>query len=383
MTENLVVVLTALNLEYEAVRRRLADPQLQRHERGTRFEVGTLHGTDCQVALALVGKGNQSAAVLAERAFQEFDPAAVLFVGVAGALRDTAKLGDVVVATHVYAYQGGTSEDDGFSARPRVWEAEHGMSQLAAHVARLDDWAANTGPESSGPSVRFGAIAAGEVVHNSRISYEAELVRRHYNDALAIEMESAGVAQAGHLNGAPVAIVRGISDKADGTKTSEADGTWQPQAAENAAAFAARLAQELIDDKEHDPMHHRGKSGTGNVINIADRSSTVGIQGKNVTNSVVTIGTAPPASATPDLAAELAAIREELARARSSGAVDSVTYEAAQDELDLAGKALEENTSDGQGKFVLALKRLRGLIAEAAEVASKVAALITAVNSLS
>ncbi len=382
MTENMVVVMTALNLEYEAVRRRLSNPQLQRHERGTRFEIGTLHGTDCQVALALVGKGNQSAAVLAERAFQEFDPAAVLFVGVAGALRDTAQLGDVVVATHVYAYQGGTSEDDGFNARPRVWEAEHGMSQLAAHVARLDDWADHTRPDDSGPSVHFAAIAAGEVVHNSRISYEAELVRRHYNDALAIEMESAGVAQAGHLNGSPVAIVRGISDKADGTKTSEADGTWQPQAADNAAAFATCLARNLIKEQEDDSMRDRSKPGTGDVINNADRS-TVGVQGNNVTNSVVTIATAPPASSTPDLAVELAAIREELARARSSGAVDSATYEAARDELDLAGKALDENSLEGQGRFVLALKRLRGLIAEAAEVASKVAALITAVNSLS
>ncbi|MDP9641444.1 hypothetical protein J2S53_001389 [Actinopolyspora lacussalsi] len=32
MTENMVVVLTALNLEYDAVRRRLVDPQLQLHE---------------------------------------------------------------------------------------------------------------------------------------------------------------------------------------------------------------------------------------------------------------------------------------------------------------------------------------------------------------
>ena len=382
MTENMVVVLTALNLEYEAVRRRLVDPELQVHERGTRFEVGALRGTDCQVALALTGKGNQPAAVLAERAFQEFDPAAVLFVGVAGALWDTP-LGDVVVATHVYAYQGGTSEDDGFKARPRVWEAEHGISQLAAHVARLDNWAENSGPSDRSPSVRFGAIAAGEVVHNSRISNEAELVRRHYNDALAIEMESAGVAQAGHLNGSPVAIVRGISDKADGTKTSEADGTWQPRAADNAAAFAIRLARELINEQEHHPMRDRSKPGTGDVINLADHGSTVGIQGKNVTDSVVTIGAAPQASATPDLAAQLVSIRDELARARSTGMVDSSTYEAAQDELDLAGKALEENTPEGTGRFVLALKRLRGLIAEAAEVASKVAALITAVNGLS
>jgi hypothetical protein len=40
MTENLVVILTAFNLGYDAVRRKLVDPQVHRHEMGTRFEIG-------------------------------------------------------------------------------------------------------------------------------------------------------------------------------------------------------------------------------------------------------------------------------------------------------------------------------------------------------
>jgi 8-oxo-dGTP diphosphatase len=59
--------------------------------------------------------------VLAERAIAEFAPAAVLFVGVAGALRPQVALGDVVVATHVYAYHGGTSEDDGIISAVKGW----------------------------------------------------------------------------------------------------------------------------------------------------------------------------------------------------------------------------------------------------------------------
>ncbi len=228
MSKDLVVILTALNLEYQAVRRKLAGPQVHRHERGTRFEVGTVPGTSCRVALGLTNKGNHSAAVIAERAIQEFSPVAVLFVGVAGALWDSARLGDVVMATHVYAYHGGTSEDDGLKARPRVWEAAHAISQLGSHLARVNDWADDTPGHGRVPQVRFGAIAAGEVVQNSKISAEARWIRQHYNDALAIEMEAAGVAQAGHLSGAPVAIIRGISDRADGTKSSAKDRNWQP-----------------------------------------------------------------------------------------------------------------------------------------------------------
>jgi hypothetical protein len=123
------------------------------------------------------------------------------------------------------------------------------VAQVAAHVGRAGDWA-DVAPGGKAPNVHFGAIAAGEIVQNSLISTEARWIRQHYNDALAIEMEGAGVAQAGHLSGAPVAIIRGISDRADGTKATDGDAAWQPEAAANAAAFAARLAVELTRQRE-------------------------------------------------------------------------------------------------------------------------------------
>ena len=70
MSNDLVVILTALNLEYRAVYERLGSPQAHRHARGTRFDIGTLPGSRGRVVLGLTGKGNQSSAVLAERAIQ-------------------------------------------------------------------------------------------------------------------------------------------------------------------------------------------------------------------------------------------------------------------------------------------------------------------------
>lgn len=74
MNSGPVVILTALNLEYEAVRNRLTDLLVHRHPAGTRFEVGRLGRNGCRVALGLVGKGNHSAAVLAEGAMVESPP---------------------------------------------------------------------------------------------------------------------------------------------------------------------------------------------------------------------------------------------------------------------------------------------------------------------
>ncbi|MER5889329.1 5'-methylthioadenosine/S-adenosylhomocysteine nucleosidase [Streptomyces sp. NPDC001941] len=387
MSKDLVVILTALNLEYQAVSHRMSDLRVHRHERGTRFEVGTVQGTSCRVVLGLTNKGNQSAAVIAERAVQEFSPVALFFVGVAGALWSTARLGDVVMATHVYAYHGGTSEDDGLKARPRVWEAPHGISQLGSHLARVNDWADETPDSGRPPEVRFGAIAAGEIVQNSKISAEARWIRQHYNDALAIEMEAAGVAQAGHLNGAPVAIIRGISDRADGTKNSAEDRNWQPRAAANAAAFATRLAVELVAEQEQTAMPHAGRSQEsgafkGNVNNTAHHS-TVGIMAGSVEGSSVHVNTAPKATSPADAVHELDGFREYLKRYHAEGALDGDTYQEALAELGFARRSVTENTPGSSKRATMALKRLRGLVADLPELVGMLAPLVVAVGGLS
>ncbi|MFJ2832619.1 purine phosphorylase [Streptomyces sp. NPDC087263] len=387
MSKDLVVILTALNLEYQAVRQKLTGPQVHRHERGTRFEVGTVQGASCRIALGLTSKGNHSAAVIAERAIQEFSPVAVLFVGVAGALWDTARLGDVVMATHVYAYHGGTSEDDGLKARPRVWEAPHGISQLGSHLARVNDWADDTPGHERAPQVRFGAIAAGEVVQNSKISAQARWIRQHYNDALAIEMEAAGVAQAGHLNGAPVAIIRGISDRADGTKSSAEDRNWQPRAAANAAAFATRLAVELVGEQEQIAMSQADRAHTADGLNEhvsnTAHNSTVGIMAGSVKESSVYLNADPKVTRPADLVAELDGFREHLKRHHVEGALDDDTYREALAELGSARRAAREETPESFKRATMALKRLRGLNAEIPELVARLAPLVVAAGNLS
>ncbi|WP_328300498.1 5'-methylthioadenosine/S-adenosylhomocysteine nucleosidase [Streptomyces sp. NBC_00435] len=386
MPKGPVVILTALNLEYQAVQRRLADPQVHHHRRGTRFEVGTVPGTSCRVALGLTNKGNHSAAVIAERAIQEFSPAAVLFVGVAGALWDATRLGDVVVASHVYAYHGGSSEDDGLKARPRVWEAPHGISQLASHLARVDDWADPTPGHEDRPQVRFGAIAAGEIVQNSRISAEAKWIRQHYNDALAIEMEAAGVAQAGHLSGAPVAIVRGISDRADGTKNSAEDRNWQPRAAANAAAFAIRLAVELVCEQEETTMSRddgaRSADRFDRHVSNTTHNSTVGIMAGSVTGSSVHMNAAPKPSGPTDLIAELIDFRDQLRWHRTEGALDEDSHREALTDVDSALRSAGERTPESSKRTVMTLKRLRGLVAECPALVAALAPMVAAAGDL-
>ena len=240
-----IVFLTALSLEYDAIYAHLTDARSHIDPDGTRYAIGGLAGAECQVALALIGEGNLAAAALAGRAIQDFKPRALMLVGVAGGLTDDAAVGDVVVATRVHAYQGGREESDVFRPRSRGWPVAHGLEQLAREVAQSGAWTA-TLPDATGeaaPRVHFKPIVSGDVVLDSRTSPLAGLIAKFYSDAIAIDMESAGVAEAAHRKNFHHAItIRGISDAADGAKRHVDAAGWQSRAAAHAAAFAVTLA---------------------------------------------------------------------------------------------------------------------------------------------
>lgn len=381
-TSHTVVVLTALDLEYDAVRNRLSDLRKHPHDKGTRFEVGTIPGTAHRVALGLADKGNHKAAAMTERALTEFEPLAVLFIGVAGGLLNTP-LGDVVVASKIYAYHGATSEDDGLKARPEAWQLDHGLSQLVHQLKRDNHWVADIGCQESdsAPTAHIAPIAAGEIVQNSSTSYEAAWLRRHYNDARAVEMEAAGVAQAGQLSGVPVAVVRGISDHADGTKATETDAAWQPRAADHAAAFGVHLARQLATEQEQSPMSRQHDPGPRYVQRVDGGS--VAIQGSTVTNSVVAAqNTASDPDSPTNFHNELMALRTELEQLKAGDELDAETAHAAEVELDAANATLTDPQSSKKS-FVLALKRLYGVVMGSTGFAAKVATLITAAEALS
>lgn len=235
-----IVILTALEIEYEAVRAHLSDVTPRVHDAGTVFEIGRPPGSERSVVLALTGPGNVGAGVLAERAIAMFAPAALFFVGIAGSLRPGVEVGDVVVATRVVAYHGAREDRSGHHARPRAWEASHALEQAARRAARGGEWPAE---------IHFKPVAAGEVVLNAPSSPLARQLHESYDDAVAIEMESAGAAAAAHLNrGLPMLTVRGISDSIHGVKEESERAGWPLTAARRAAAVAVGVLAHLPQD---------------------------------------------------------------------------------------------------------------------------------------
>jgi len=246
------VILTALPVEYEAVRAHLKDTREKIHE-GTIYELGHFQSGDqsWEVAIAEIGMSNPIAASAAERAIACFKPQLVLFVGVAGGLK-YVQLGDVVAANKVYGLEYGKVEDTGFKSRPSVYNSTHALDQRARAVARRQDWLKRLPiplPEPS-PKALVGPIAAGEKVLASTSSETWNLIKQSYGDALAVEMEGHGFLAALHANQHVEAlIIRGISDLIDGKREADAANS-QAVAAQHASAFAFEVLAKLGEGRE-------------------------------------------------------------------------------------------------------------------------------------
>ena len=237
-----IVILTALRIEFEAVRDHLADVHSVVHPRGTQYEIGNFQaaGVSLRVAIVQTGAGNAGAAVECERAIAYFEPRTVLFVGVAGGLKDIA-IGDVVIGTKVYAYHSGKVTDS-FNPRPEVGTSSYSLVQLASAVGRADSWQRRirVAPKRK-PRALVAPIAAGEEVVASINSDTYAFLKANYGDACAIEMEGAGFLRAAYANeSVRKTVIRGISDLVDKKEAADATGS-QPIAAAHAAAFAFEL----------------------------------------------------------------------------------------------------------------------------------------------
>lgn len=246
-----VVIFTAIPVEYRAVRAHLSNLRRERHSKGTRYQGGTFEAgkRSWDIVLVETGMGNILAAVEAERAINHFNPILVLFVGVAGGLKDVA-LGDVVVAAKVYGYESGKAGET-FQTRPVVGTPTYPLEQLARAEAREEDWLQRLKEPMPNPPPRVfvGPIAAGESVISSTHSTVWKLLKASYDDALAVEMESYGFLQAVHANpGLDALIIRGISDLVEGK--SEADASnFKEIASRHASAFAFEIIAKLETDQ--------------------------------------------------------------------------------------------------------------------------------------
>lgn len=231
-----VLVVTALPSEFRAIRAHLTDVSEHVDRHGTVYDRGSYRGWVVWVLEA--GAGNPGAAAHVERGLEFAEPDVALLVGVAGGVKDVS-IGDVVAATTIYGYDSAKDTAGGAKPRPGIATSSYRMVQRARAIGRRDEWASNS------PKAFVAPIATGEKVVGSVRSATAKLIRKHYSNVLAVEMEAIGFHRA--LDARPAIeslVVRGISDLLSGKRAADEGGS-QELAARRAAEFAFQVLGEL------------------------------------------------------------------------------------------------------------------------------------------
>jgi nucleoside phosphorylase len=236
------VILTALAVEFESVLAHVVDVRENVHPRGTVYKVGTFaSGHDMwRVAVAIIGQHNERAAFETERALAHFDPAVVIFAGIAGGLKDV-KLGDVVAASSIFYYDAGKSTET-FLPRPQVANSAYPLIQRARVEAAERSWCERIKPAAPEPcpTAIVAPVAAGSQVIASTSSDAYRQLREGYSELVAVEMEGFGFLAAAEANRAHSVVIRGISDLID-DKSGSDESQRQAAAAAHASAFAFQL----------------------------------------------------------------------------------------------------------------------------------------------
>ena len=198
---------------------------------GMEFIEGVIGQTS--VVVVKCGVGMVNAATCTQILIDRFGVGAVLNTGIAGSLDASINIGDIVVA------------DDAVNHIMDVCN----LGYAAGQTPGLDTLAFPCSPALS-KSVVAAASAIGATVHTGRVASGDRFVRDNFEKqritetfgAKCCEMEGAAIAQVAWANGVPCAIVRAISDKADGSSFMDYP-TFEAQAARNSAALVIAMLE--------------------------------------------------------------------------------------------------------------------------------------------
>ncbi len=198
-----------------------------------KYTRGKIKNTD--VVIAVCGIGKVFAAICAQTMIITYHPDYILNTGIAGALSRELGICDIAVATDTVQHDMDTSaigDPVGFVSGINIikFPASEFLSDKITEIA-----------SSFGFNTVRGTIASGD-----KFVADSDTKRRIVDlfGAIACEMEGGAIAHAAYINNTPYAVVRAISDNADG----EADmdyPTFAALACKNSVKITVKLAEEI------------------------------------------------------------------------------------------------------------------------------------------
>ena len=197
---------------------------------GITFTSGKLHGKDAVVAVCGIGK--VFAAMCAQTMILTYHPDAIVNTGVGGTLTDKLSICDMALSENLVQHDMDTSA----LGDPVGLISGINVVYLPADTHLIETILS---PEVAGKThIVPGTIASGDqfIGGGARKQWIVEQF-----GAIACEMEGAAVAQVCYVNKVPFAVLRAISDNADGTSCED-----YPAFVEKAAHVSASIVERLI-----------------------------------------------------------------------------------------------------------------------------------------
>lgn len=198
---------------------------------GMEFMKGAIEGSHAIVVKCGVGMVN--AAICAEILIDRFKVAAIVNTGVAGSLDNSIEIGDIVIATDAVNH---LMDVENLGYKPGQTP---GIEPVFLPASKTLQDALAKAAEEIGATTHSGRVASGD--RFVRDAAEKDRITTTF-DARCCEMEGAAIAQACYLSSVPCAIVRAISDKADGTSTVDYRA-FEDESAHRCARLTAKLLE--------------------------------------------------------------------------------------------------------------------------------------------
>lgn len=215
-------IMTAMPEEAHLLAHELSRENERTHG-GRTYYTGELAGH--RIVLVYSRMGKVAAAATAQHLIDSHKVRAIIFTGVAGALRPDLRIGDIVVADRLWQHDMDASPLFPPLEIPLLhvssFAAQSGIrDRLKASAERFvrDGFQAEIGAYAAADlGIRDPRVISGDIASGDRFiatHADREMVRARVPGAICVEMEGAAVAQVCYENNIPLGVVRVISDGA-------------------------------------------------------------------------------------------------------------------------------------------------------------------------
>ncbi len=215
----LIGIITAMHVEAALLLSKLEDKEVICFS-GIEYHQGKLAG--CPVVISICSVGKVNAALCAQIMIDHFKLRALFHSGIAGSLLESVKHLDVVIANGLTYYDVRKGQLLNFFPNTDIFPCDNVLIEKIKIAA-----------SSLNNRIHTGLIVTGDDFIAEK--EKKKQLQKTYN-ALCVEMEGCAVAHAAFINKIPCAVIRSISDMADGAATEDYIA-FEKKAAEMAASI--------------------------------------------------------------------------------------------------------------------------------------------------